>query len=277
MPRAYNSASGIYASCIEGVDVAVKKHEPPQEQDGPGSEAAFLATYDAGQYPHPSVAVDAVVLAAVGGALRVALYLRREHPSKNRYALPGGFVRMDESLDDAAARLLRDKAGLADVFIEQLYTFGAPGRDPRGRVIAVAYYALVDPRRFEEINQAKGARAAVIHVPWEGEIGGPVEVRGEAGERLPLAFDHAEIIGMVVKRLRGKLDYAPVGFQLLPAEFTLRALQDVHEAVRGAAVNKDSFRRRLLATGQLEATGAYERDTAHRPAELYRCTQRAAR
>jgi 8-oxo-dGTP diphosphatase len=248
----------------------VKKLEEPE------SEAAFLAGYDAAQFPRPSVAVDVVVLTAVGGALRVALYLRREHPSKGRHALPGGFVRMDESLDDAAARLLRDKAGLASVFIEQLYTFGAPGRDPRGRVIAVAYYALVDPRRFAEINEAKGARAAVVRVPWAGEAGGPVEARGEAGERLPLAFDHAEIIGMAVKRLRGKLDYTPLGFQLLPAEFTLRALQDVHEAVRGAAVNKDSFRRRLLATGHLEPTGEFERDTAHRPAELYRCTLAAA-
>jgi 8-oxo-dGTP diphosphatase len=254
----------------------VKKPEQRPDPAGPESEAAFLAGYDAAQYPRPSVAVDVVVLTAVGGALRVALYLRREHPSKGRHALPGGFVRIDESLDDAAARLLRDKAGLASVFVEQLYTFGAPGRDPRGRVIAVAYYALVDPHRFEEINEAKGARSAVIRVPWAGEIGGPVEAHRDTGERLALAFDHAEIIGMAVKRLRGKLDYTPIGFQLLPAEFTLRALQDVHEAVRGAAVNKDSFRRRLLATGYLEPTGAYERDTAHRPAELYRFSQQAA-
>ena len=269
------SPSWIYADCIEGVGDGVIEDEEHAETAGPESEATFLAGYDAAQYPHPSVAVDVVVLTAVSGALRVAVYRRREHPSKNRYALPGGFVRMDESLDDAAARLLRDKAGLAGVFIEQLYTFGAPGRDPRGRVIAVAYYALVDPRRFEEINVAKGARAAVIRVPWAGETGGPVQVEDDKGRRLLLAFDHDEIIGMAVKRLRGKLDYAPLGFQLLPAEFTLRALQDMHEAVRGAAVNKDSFRRRLLASGQLEATGAYERDTAHRPAELYRCTQRA--
>lgn len=248
----------------------MKKPEPQPDPSDPESEAAFLAGYDLTRFPRPSVAVDAVVLTAVGGALRVALYRRGEHPGKGRYALPGGFVRLSESLDDAAARLLRDKAGLSSVFIEQLYTFGAPGRDPRGRVIAVGYYALVDPRRFDEIDRVDGARAGVIRVPWEGEDGGPVEVRGDAGERLPLAFDHAEIIGLAVKRLRGKLDYSPVGFQLLPAEFTLRALQDAHEAVRGAAVNKDSFRRRLLATGQLEPTGEYERDAAHRPAELYR-------
>jgi 8-oxo-dGTP diphosphatase len=270
------SLCGIYAECIEGGGGAMKKPVEGPDPRGPESEAAFLAGYDVAVFPRPSVAVDVVVLTAVGGALRVALYLRREHPSKGRHALPGGFVRMDESLDDAAARLLRDKAGLTSVFIEQLYTFGAPGRDPRGRVIAVAYYALVDPRRFDEISEAKGARSAAIHVPWEGETGGPVEARGDAGEPIALAFDHAEIVGMAVKRLRGRLDYSPIGFQLLPAEFTLRALQDVHEAVRGAAVNKDSFRRRLLAGGLLEATGAYERDTAHRPAELFRFNQKAA-
>lgn len=245
---------------------------PPSRpgSEGPESEAAFLAGYDLERFPRPSVAVDVVVLTAVGGALKVALYLRREHPSKGRYALPGGFVRMDESLDDAAARLLRDKVGLTRVFIEQLYTFGAPGRDPRGRIITVAYYALVDPARFDEINAAKDACAATIHVPWPGEIGGPVEARSDRGETIPIAFDHAEIIGTAVKRLRGKLDSTEVGFELLPAEFTLRALQDVHEAVRGAAVNKDSFRRRLLAGGHLSPTGAHERDTPHRPAELYR-------
>ncbi len=242
----------------------------------PDSEAAFLAGYDATVFERPSVAVDVVVLTASRGGLRVALYLRSEHPGKGRWALPGGFVRMDESLDAAAARLLRDKAGLADLFIEQLYTFGAPGRDPRWRIITVAYYALVDPRRFDEIRVEKGARAASIHVPWSGEEGGPVEVRGDADKPLPLAFDHAEIIGTAVKRLRGKLDYTPVGFQLLPAQFTLRALQDVHETVRGESVNKDSFRRRMLAGGLIEATGEHEREVEHRPAELYRFIRRSA-
>ncbi|MEO7331253.1 MAG: NUDIX domain-containing protein [Minicystis sp.] len=236
----------------------------------PDSEGAFLAGYDATVFERPSVAVDVAVLTASRGGLRVALYLRSEHPAKGRWALPGGFVHMDESLDAAAARLLRDKAGLEDVFIEQLYTFGAPGRDPRWRIITVAYYALVDPRRFDEIRVEKGARAASLHVPWSGEEGGPVEARDDAGKPLSLAFDHAEILGTAVKRLRGKLDYSPVGFQLLPAQFTLRALQDVHETVRGGSVNKDSFRRRMLAGGLLEATGEYEREVEHRPAELYR-------
>jgi 8-oxo-dGTP diphosphatase len=239
------------------------------------SEEAFLAEYDLEAFDRPSVAVDVVVLAAVRGELRVVVYLRRQHPARGRYALPGGFVRIDESLDAAAARLLRDKAGLERVFTEQLYTFGAPGRDPRGRIITVAYYALLDPRRFEEIDPARGARAGAVRVPWAGEAGGPVAVVDDEGRSLPLAFDHQEIVATAVKRLRGKLDYTEVGFQLLPEEFTLRALQEAHEAVRGAPVNKDSFRRRMLAGGLVEATGEHERDAAHRPAELYRFAPRA--
>jgi 8-oxo-dGTP diphosphatase len=115
-----------------------------------------------------------------------------------------------------------------------------------------------------------------VRVPWPGETGGPVEALGDDGAPLPLAFDHADILGLALKRLRGKIDYSPVGFQLLPPEFTLRQLQDVHEVVQGRALNKDSFRRRVLASGQLEATGERERDVSYRPAELYRFTRRSA-
>lgn len=255
--------------------------KPASKRAGAGearveTEAEFLARYDLTAWDRPSVAVDIVVLGAAEGGLSVAVYQRDEHPARGRYALPGGFVRLDESLDAAAARLLRGKVGLHGVFIEQLYTFGAPGRDPRGRIITVGYYALVDTARLARASKAPGALAATVRVPWPGETGGPVEVVDAAGKKLPLAFDHADVLGMAVKRLRGKLDYTPVGFQLLPAEFTLRALQDVHEAVRGEAVNKDSFRRRMLASGFLEATGAHERDASHRPAELYRFLRRSA-
>lgn len=223
-------------------------------------------------YPKPSVAVDVVCLTVRGGGLSVLLYQRNLEPERGSYALPGGFVQVDESLDGAAARLLRDKAGLQDLFVEQLYTFGDPRRDPRGRVITVSYYALLDADRFD----AATAVPATVEVPWPGETGGPVEVRGPDGRRIPLFLDHADILGLAIKRLRGKLDYSPVGFQLLPPEFTLRALQDVHEAVRGEPLNKDSFRRRMLASGLLEATGARESEVLHRPAELYRFVKRSA-
>jgi 8-oxo-dGTP diphosphatase len=240
------------------------------------SEAEFLASYDPSKFEHPSVTVDVALLSPFEGALYTLVVKRIEHPSRGRWALPGGFVRMPESLDAAAVRILAEKTGLSSVFLEQLYTFGHPKRDPRTRVIAVAYYALVDRDRFTAAH-AKGELSVVrIAVPWAGETGGPVELRDEKGATLPTAFDHADILGMAIKRVRGKLDYTPVGFQLLPGTFTLLDLQRVHETVLGRHLNKDSFRRRMLATGELEATGEAEKDVGHRPAELYRFVKRSA-
>ncbi len=184
---------------------------------------------------------------------------------------------MDEPLEEAAARVLHDKAGLRDVFLEQLYTFGAVHRDPRMRVVTVAYYALVHPGRLEAAS--RDATLARIEVPWEGETGGPVDCHTLASHdprALVLAFDHAEILGTAVKRIRGKLDYTPIGFQLLPERFTLAELQRVYETVLGRPLDKDSFRRRMLSSGQLEATGELQREVDHRPAELYRFSRRSA-
>jgi 8-oxo-dGTP diphosphatase len=164
--------------------------------------------------------------------------------------------------------VLAEKAGLRGVFVEQLYTFGAVERDPRMRVITVAYVALVAEERLAE---DEGHRFHPVEIPWEGETGGPVEVA--AGE---LAFDHAGILGKAIQRLRGKLGYTPIGFQLLPDEFTLRDLLRVHEVVLGRPLNKDSFRRRMLASGDLSATGTQEASVDHRPAELYRFARRSA-
>jgi 8-oxo-dGTP diphosphatase len=217
-------------------------------------EAAFLATYDPNAFDAVAVTVDVVLLGIIEGALCVLLLDRPEHPAKGRLALPGGFVRAGESLDAAAARVLADKAGLERIFLEQLYTFGAPKRDPRMRVISVAYYALVESRRFaRSIAYAKTA---------------PLRIDALAGQRL--AFDHAEIVATAVTRIRGKLTYAPIGYELLPSEFTLLDLQRVHECVAGRTINKDSFRRKMLATGLLEATGAMQENVGHRPAALYR-------
>ena len=167
--------------------------------------------------------------------------------------------------------MLQQKAGLADVFTEQLYTFGDPQRDPRTRVISVAYYALVDAERLASARAPNGdVRVAPLAVSWPALEGGRVDALDEHGAPLDLAFDHDRVLGVTVQRLRGKLDYAPIGFELLPARFTLRQLQQVHESVLGRAVNKDSFRRRMLATGHVEATGERERDVLHRPAELFR-------
>lgn len=236
------------------------------------SEEEFLAGYDASTFERLSVAVDVVLLSAFQGELWTLVLRRPGHPLRGRYALPGGFVGLRESLDDAARRVLQAKGGIERVYLEQLYTFGAPRRDPRTRVISVAYYALVPRDRLPASGAAGLAR---IHVPWEGETGGPVEVQAD-GSELPLAFDHADILGMAVKRLRGKLDYSPIGFQLLAETFTLLELQRVHETVLQQPLNKDSFRRRMLASGQLEATGEAQQGVDHRPAELYRFVRRSA-
>lgn len=253
----------------------MRRASKPSPPVAPDSEEAFLASYDLTQFERPSVTVDVAVLTVAEGRLVTVLYERTEHPARGKHALPGGFVRMTESLDEAAARVLRDKAGLSGVFTEQLYTFGAPGRDPRGRILTVAYYALVAPEGLHGVRNKPGAREAQVHVPWTGIAGGPVSCVDEGGEALALAFDHAEILGKAVQRIRGKLDYTPIGYELLPESFLLRQLQDVHEAIRGEPVNKDSFRRRMLASGLIEPTGEREREASHRPAELYRFVSRA--
>jgi 8-oxo-dGTP diphosphatase len=240
------------------------------------SEAAFLASYDPAQFERPSVTVDVALLSAFEGTLCTLVVKRTEHPSRGRWALPGGFVGMAESLDAAAVRVLATKAGVTSVFLEQLYTFGHPKRDPRTRVVAVAYYALVEWSRIAAAHANEEVSVARIVVPWMGETGGPVELRDGKGAILPTAFDHGDILGMAVKRIRGKLDYTPIGFQLLPNGFTLLDLQRVHETVLGRPLNKDSFRRRMLATQDLEATGEAEKDVGHRPAELYRFVKRSA-
>lgn len=239
-----------------------------QRQPPSPDELAYLQGYDASAFPRPSVTVDVVVLSVAEGALRVRLYQRAAHPDQGCYALPGGFVRLDESLDEAARRVLGQKVGLHELFLEQLFTFGQPDRDPRGRVITVAYLALVPGGRLPDAPA--GVIDARLVVDWAGETGGPARALNSADQELPLAFDHADICGLAVQRLRGKLDYSAVGYQLLPAEFTLRQLQDVHEIIRGEAVNKDSFRRRMLAGGQIRPTGQHEQNVTWRPAELYR-------
>ena len=244
---------------------------------GDDSEAAFLASYDPRAFEPLAVTVDVALLSVFDGSLWTLLVRRQEHPARGRWALPGGFVAQGESLEQTADRVLATEAGIDGVFLEQLYTFGSPARDPRMRVVTVAYYALVDRRRFEALDtSSRHLEVARITVPWVGETGGPVELSDGSGGEIEPAFDHADIVGMVVKRMRGKLGYTPIGFQLLPASFTLRQLQDVHEAVLGCALNKDSFRRRMLASGELEATGERQEDVGHRPAEKYRFIRRSA-
>jgi 8-oxo-dGTP diphosphatase len=235
------------------------------------NEAEFLESYDAGAYRRPSVAVDLVLMSVVEDRPAVLLGRRAEHPHLGKWALPGGFVGVDESLDAAARRVLAVKAHMDSAWVEQLYTFGAVDRDPRTRVISIAYFALLPAERFAAALKASPDLAlARLVVPWSGEAGGPVEAWDDDGTPLPLAFDHDEMLGLAIRRLRGKLDYSDVAFALLPDLFTLRDLQAVHEAILGTRLNKPAFRRRLLDRGRLEPTGERETGASFRPAELYR-------
>jgi 8-oxo-dGTP diphosphatase len=233
---------------------------------GQVSEAAFLDGYDPTAYDRPSVAVDLILMSVVAGAPAALLMRRDAHPHRGRWSLPGGFVGIDESLDAAAQRVLATKARMADAWVEQLYTFGAVERDPRSRIVSVAYFALLPPARLTAaLKGAPDLTLGTLAVTGSG-----IEARSPDGGVLPLAFDHGDMLALAVRRLRGKLDHSDIAFALLPDRFTLRALQDVHEAILGRALNKPAFRRRMLDSGRLEPTGERETGASFRPAELFR-------
>jgi 8-oxo-dGTP diphosphatase len=204
-----------------------------------------------------SIAVDIVVFTVVDGRLQVLLTRRPIEPYEGRWSLPGGFVRDDESADAAAERALSEKAGVDEVYLEQLYTFSAPERDPRSRVVSVAYYALVSQDKLRDHEGTREPR-------WF-----PVSTM----EDLPLAFDHRDILHTAVERIRGKIDYAPIGFQLLPKRFTLTDIQTIYEAVLGRPIDKRNFRTKLLRSGLVREVNEF-RKGPHRPARLYEFTHR---
>ncbi len=209
------------------------------------------------EFPRPALTVDCVVFGFDGRELQILLIRRGIEPFLGAWALPGGFVRMDEDLEDAARRELAEETGLHDIFLEQLQTFGAPGRDPRGRVVSVAWYALVRPDRHLARGDTDASEAA-----WFPTAGLP-----------PLAFDHAHILRTALDRLRGKIRYQPVGFELLPERFTLGQLQTLYEAILGRPLDKRNFRKKLLAFDFLIPLDAFT-GGAHRPARLHRFDRR---
>ena len=213
-------------------------------------------TYD---YPHPAVTVDVAVFTIRNDALKVLLIKRAEAPYRGQWALPGGFVNIDESLDAAARRELDEETGVSGFYLEQLYSFGAPDRDPRERVITVAYYALIPSDRLE-LRAATDAEG----VGWFA-----------LDELPPLAFDHAGILDTALERLAAKLDYSTIAFQLMPEAFTLTELQHVYELIARTPIDKRNFRKRILALELLELTGEEKREGPHRPAKLYRVVDRS--
>ena len=213
-------------------------------------------TYD---YARPAVTVDITIFTVRNDELNILLIKRAEPPFQGEWALPGGFVKEDEDLDAAAARELVEETGVSGVYLEQLFTFGAPGRDPRGHTVTVAYSALI-PSDNLELTASTDAEG----VAWF------------AIDKLPdLAFDHDDILEVAHDRLVAKLEYSTIAFQLMPEAFTLTELQHVYELIEGKEIDKRNFRKRILALGVIEATGEEKREGPHRPAKLYRVIDRS--
>ncbi len=202
-----------------------------------------------------------VVVFTIRDERLVALLVRRpREPYAGAWSLPGGLVGDDEGLEDCAVRTLRDQTGLQGLYLEQLYTFGSPDRDPRTRVVTVAHFALLPPARLNgELAEEPDQRC------WA-----PVDALPE------LAFDHDSIVAMAHQRLASKLEYSTIGFQLMGERFTLSELQQVHETILGEPLDKRNFRKRVRSLHCIEETGDWYRAGNHRPARLYRLKQPGA-
>ena len=213
-------------------------------------------TYD---YHRPAVTVDITIFTVRNDELNVLLIKRAEAPFQGEWALPGGFVMENEDLEAAAIRELVEETGVSGVYLEQLFTFGAPGRDPRGHTVTVAYSALI-PSDNLELTASTDAEG----VAWF------------AIDKLPdLAFDHDDILEVAHDRLVAKLEYSTIVFQLMPEAFTLTELQHVYELIERREIDKRNFRKRILALGVIEPTGEEKREGPHRPAKLFRVIDRS--
>ncbi|MDX2255392.1 MAG: NUDIX domain-containing protein [Pseudanabaenaceae cyanobacterium bins.39] len=206
-------------------------------------------------YPRPALTVDCIVFGLDAELeLKIMLIQRDIPPFQGQWAIPGGFVRIDETLEQAALRELQEETGIHDVFLEQLYTFGDLGRDPRDRTVTVAYYALINLVE-QEIKAATDAR----------------EAKWFSISQIPqLAFDHDQILQIAIARLRSKIRYEPIGFELLPKKFTLTQLQKLYETVLARELDKRNFRKKILSMDLLIDTEELEQGVRHRAAKLYR-------
>lgn len=237
------------------------------------TEAEFLANYKAKDYPKPSVTVDLVIFTVIDTDLKVLLIKRKGHPFRGCWAMPGGFVDVGdgvkdqgEDVEDAAHRELEEETHLpkGSCYLEQLYTFGKAGRDPRTRVISVAYLALIRPTLAAAVSAGDDAAEA----KW-------FSVEHEVEGKLPLAFDHAEVLQRGVSRVRGKIDYSSIAFDLVPETFTVNDLRSVYEAVKGRTYDTKTFHRkfqRMVADGIITPAPG-KRTTGARPATVYRFTR----
>ncbi len=284
---------------------------------GEQTEAQFLAEYDPGKYERPSVTVDILVFTVAEEpadsyrrlpekSLKLLMIKRGGHPFLGKWALPGGFVRMDEGLDEAAYRELREETNAKELYLEQLYTWGDVGRDPRTRVVSVSYLSLADSggislkagddscdagwftvscrltgerksitedgytlTRTHRLRLTNGQTALSAVVESERTLEGRrTSHRWEVRESEGIAFDHAKLIVCGLERLRGKLEYTDIAFHLMPERFTLTQLQQVYETILDRELLKANFRRKLA--DRVRETNEFTKDAGHRPSKLYR-------
>lgn len=214
--------------------------------------------YDETKFDRPSVTVDVLLFTIEEEELKLLLVKRNEEPYKGSWALPGGFVKMQESVDAAAHRELLEETGVKNVYLEQLYTFGDPDRDPRTRVITVSYLALSAKKDWQ--LRSSGDVSEAMFFPTN---------------KLPeLAFDHGKIVKYGIERLRNKIGYSSIAFGLLPEIFSLTELQKVYEVILGTKIDKRNFRKKMLSVDLLQATKQKSTGGAHRPALLYQFKKR---
>ncbi len=281
------------------------------------SEEEFLATYDAGKYERPSVTVDILVFTVMDAEennyrklpekeMKLLLIKRGDHPFLGQWALPGGFVKMNESLDEAAFRELKEETNVDEIYMEQLYTWGDTARDPRTRVISASYMSLVDGsslyirasddandvkwftvtrklyreqktitgdgteiQRFYSLGLENGEEKLSAIIKTTQIISGKVTgVRREVVEADGIAFDHAKIIEYGVERLRNKIEYTDIAFRLMPDLFTLTELQQVYEIILDRELLKANFRRKIA--DMVIETNEFTKDAGHRPSKLFR-------
>ena len=205
------------------------------------------------KYPKPSVTVDCVIFGYSNDQISVLLLNRKEEPFANTWTLPGGFLRLEETFVEAAQRVLSNKTGINDVFLEQLCSFDAPDRDPRGRVLSVAYFALVNPAKFEII-----AGSAANDVQWFDWKNCP-----------ELGFDHTEILQVAVNRLKTKILWQPIGFELLNAQFSMSELQTLYETIEETKFDRRNFYKRIMEFDILNKVGIRKDGGRKRPADLF--------
>lgn len=205
------------------------------------------------KFPRPAVTADCIIFGFDAGELKVLLIERGIEPFKGKWAIPGGFLHGDESTEDCAKRELFEETGLENVFMEQLYTFSDPDRDPRGHIVTVAYFALVKLSDYKVTagDDAKNAKwFGISHIP-------------------ALAFDHDRILRVALSRLRGKIRYQPIGFELLPEKFTLPDLQTLYEAILEMKIDRRNFRRKIDQTGLIIDQNESVKGVPHKGAKYF--------